>query len=199
MPVAVPREPMTDTPERRSSRGGRTILLIGIIAIAPTLAAYTIYYFFPRQAQANYGELLTTAPAPSIEGAALDGTPFRLAALRGHWVLVAGGASGCDAACERSLYATRQARTMQGKDQDRVVRVWLAAGDGELPVDGMLREPGLVVARVPATALGTLPGRDHGIWLIDPRGNLVLAYPADPDIRGLANDLGRLLKASSMG
>jgi len=190
---------MTDTPEQRRARGGRTILLIGIIAIAPTLAAYTIYYFFPRPAQANYGTLLTTVHAPAIEGAALDGTPFRLADLRGRWVLVAGGASGCDTACERILYATRQARTMQGKDQDRVVRVWLAAGDDVLPFERMLREPGLVVARVSATALATLPGRDHAIWLIDPRGNLVLAYPTDPDIKGLANDLGRLLKASSIG
>src|SRR5262249_54943207 len=132
-------------------------------------------------------------------GATLDGASFRLADLRGRWVLLAGGAAGCDAVCERIVYATRQARTMQGKNQDRVVRVWLATGDAELPVERMAREPGFVVARVPATALAMLPGPEHGIWLIDPRGNLVLAYPADPDIKGLANDLGRLLKASSIG
>ena len=183
----------------RPGHGGRTILMIGIVALAPTLAAYTIYYFFPRKAEANYGTLLATVPAPGIDGTTLDGTPFRLAELRGRWVLLAGGAAGCDAACERTLYATRQARTMQGKEQERVVRVWLAAGDAELPADRISREPGLVVARVPAASLAALPGREHGIWLIDPRGNLVLGYPADPDIKGLANDLGRLLKASSIG
>ena len=187
-------------PQRKSpARGGRTILMIGVIALAPTIAAYTIYYAFPRKAQVNYGTLLPTAPAPSIEGVALDGAPFHLADLRGRWVLLAGGASGCDAACERTLYATRQARTMQGKEQERVVRVWLAAGDAELSADRMVREPGLIAARVPAAALAALPGREHGIWLIDPRGNLVLGYSADPDIKGLANDLGRLLKASSIG
>jgi cytochrome oxidase Cu insertion factor (SCO1/SenC/PrrC family) len=180
-------------------RGGRTILLIGVIAIAPTLAAYTIYYFFPRKAQVNYGTLLTTAAAPGIDGLAADGTPFRLADLRGRWVLLAGGTSGCDAPCERTLYATRQARTMQGRDQARIVRVWLVAGDVPIPPDGLVREPGLVVARVSPTALAALPGPEYGIWLIDPRGNLVLAYPADPDIKGLANDLARLLKGSSIG
>jgi len=183
----------------RGSQGGRTILLIGVIAIAPTLAAYAIYYFFPRKAEANYGTLLTTAAAPGIEGLAADGTPFRLADLRGRWVLLAGGTSGCDAPCERTLYATRQARTMQGREQGRIVRVWLMAGDAPIPSDGLVREPGLVVARVPPTALAALPGPGHEIWLIDPRGNLVLAYPADADIKGLANDLARLLKASSIG
>jgi hypothetical protein len=183
----------------RASRGGRTILLIGIIAIAPTLAAYAIYYFFPQKAELNYGTLLTTTSAPGIEGVAVDGTPFRLADLRGRWVLLAGGTSGCDAPCMRTLYATRQARTMQGRNQERIVRVWLAAGDAATPPDGAAREPGFVAARVPAAALAALPGRDHGIWLIDPRGNLVLGYPADPDIKGLANDLARLLKASSIG
>jgi len=183
----------------RRARGGRTIVLIGLIAIAPTLAAYAIYYFFPRQAQVNYGTLLTTTAAPGIDGLAADGTPFRLADLRGRWVLLAGGTSACDESCERTLYATRQARTMQGREQDRVVRVWLVAGDAPVPPDGLVREPGLVVARVSPTALAALPGTDRGIWLIDPRGNLVLAYPADPDIRGLANDLARLLKASGIG
>jgi len=37
------------------------------------------------------------------------------------------------------------------------------------------------------------------IVLLDPRGNLVLRYDADPDIRGLANDLQRVLKASQIG
>ena len=59
--------------------------------------------------------------------------------------------------------------------------------------------PGLVVARVAAGALAALPGAHPGIWLIDPLGNLVLAYPADPDIKGLAKDLARVLRASGIG
>jgi hypothetical protein len=35
--------------------------------------------------------------------------------------------------------------------------------------------------------------------LIDPLGNWVLAWPADPDIKALAKDLGRVLRASRIG
>jgi hypothetical protein len=35
--------------------------------------------------------------------------------------------------------------------------------------------------------------------LVDPRGNLVLSWPADPDIKRMAADLARLLRASSIG
>jgi len=37
------------------------------------------------------------------------------------------------------------------------------------------------------------------IYLVDPLGNLVLQYPQEPDIKGLAKDLKRLLSASSIG
>lgn len=194
---------MSDSPGPRNSaadaRGRRTILLIAAACLAPVVASYSIYYFFPRVAQANYGTLLAAAPAPAFEGTTDGGAPFRLVDYRGRWVLLAGGAAGCDAVCERTLYATRQAHTMQGKERDRVVRVWLVAGS--TPPAQPLRDqhPGLVVARVPAGALAALPGMQSGIWLVDPLGNLVLSYPNDPDIKGLAKDLARVLRASQIG
>ncbi len=193
---------MNDSPPRRprlDARGRRTILLIAAAAVAPVLASYAIYYLFPRGAQVNYGTLLPTTPVPAIEGNTVGGAPFRLADLRGRWVLLAGSASSCAAVCERALYATRQARAMQGKDQERIVRVWLDAGGAAPGVEWKAQDPGLVIAQVPAAALAALPGGDHRIWLIDPLGNLVLAYPADPDIKGLAKDLTRLLRASGVG
>ena len=112
--------------ERRAAR--RTLLLIAAVTLAPVVASYTVYYFFPREPAANYGTLLPTAPIAGIEGTRPDGSPFRLDELRGRWVLLAQGGGNCDAGCERRLYATRQARTMQGKEQDRIVRVLLVGG-----------------------------------------------------------------------
>jgi len=37
------------------------------------------------------------------------------------------------------------------------------------------------------------------IYLIDPLGNVVLRYPVDPDIKRMAKDLERLLRASRIG
>jgi hypothetical protein len=186
-------------PSGADRKARRTLLLIAAIAVAPLLASYTIYYFFPRAAFVNYGTLLPTAPAPDIRGEGPDAKPFALSALRGRWVLVVAGDGACDAACRRKLYATRQARTMQGREQDRIVRVWLVTGTSA-PDPGVLAEqPGLVAVRVADAAPAALPAGPGAIYLVDPLGNLVLQYSDDPDIKGISKDLGRVLKASGIG
>ena len=192
-----PVEPRAPAPRRRG--GKHTLLLIAAVTIAPVIASYAAYYLFPRSPAANYGTLLATAPIAGVEGTQRDGSKFRLEDLRGRWVLVAHGRGDCDAACERRLYATRQARTMQGREQDRVVRLWLVAGDADPPAALLAQHPGLVVVRVPDAVPALFPGGTVPLYLIDPLGNLVLRYPDDPDIKGVARDLTRLLKASRIG
>ena len=184
----------------KSGGGRRIVFLIAALSLAPIAAAFVVYYFFPRQPAANYGTLLPTRPAPPISGIRADGSPFRLEELRGRWVLLWGEPSGCGSACDKAAYATRQARTMQGRDQDRIVRALLLVGDAAPPVPAFTAQhPDLIVARVAADALDPLPGGSGALFVIDPLGNLVLRYPDDPDIRGIANDLARLLKASRIG
>lgn len=179
-------------------RSRRTLLLLAAIAIAPVLASYVAYYFFPREARVNYGALIA-APAPALEGARFDGKPFRLAELRGRWVLLIAGGERCEAACERMLYATRQARTIQGREQDRIVRAVLLTGDEPPQPDLLAEHPGLVVAHSDEASLAALPIKSDAIYLVDPLGNLVLRYSDDPDIKRLAKDLERVLRASSVG
>jgi hypothetical protein len=189
------------SPPRRGGPGSarRTLLLIATLAFAPVIASYAVYYFFPREPSVNYGTLLPTAPAALLEGTRADGSRFRLDELRGRWVLLAVGRGACDAGCERTLYAMRQARTMQGKEQDRVVRVWAAVGDAGPAAGIPAEQPGLIVVRASETAAAALPGGIGHVYVIDPLGNLVLRYPDSPDIRGVARDLARLLKASRIG
>ena len=184
---------------RADRRGPATLLLIAVVCIAPIVASYAIYYFFPRQPETNYGTLLPAAPAPAITGATPEGTPFALADQRGRWAIVISSTGACESACARELHATRQARTMQGREQDRVTRVLLVADGAPPPQELLALHPGLVVARVSPSALAALPGGPAGIYIVDPLGNLVLRYPDDPDIKRLAGDLGRLLRASRIG
>jgi len=193
----VPMGPGTPNPRARGGR--RTLLLIAAVTLAPVIASYAAYYLFPRAPAVNYGTLLPTAPIEGIEGTRPDGSPFRLEDLRGRWVLLALGRADCGAPCERKLYATRQARTMQGREQERVVRVWLVEGDAAPPEALLAQHPGLVVVRVPEAVPARFPGGADALYLIDPLGNLVLRYPDDPDIKGVAKDLTRLLKASRIG
>jgi hypothetical protein len=192
-------DPTPAGPSPRARGGKRTLLLIAAVTLAPVIASYSAYYLFPRSPEANYGTLFPTAPIEGIEGTRPDGARFRLEDLRGRWVLLALGRGACDASCERRLYATRQARTMQGREQERVVRAWLVAGDAEPPAALLAQNPGLIVVHVQQAVAARFPGGADALYLIDPLGNLVLRYPDDPDIKGLAKDLTRLLKASRIG
>lgn len=182
-----------------TARSRRTLILLAAIAIAPVALSYAVYYWFPRDPQVNYGTLLPTAPAPDISGAQADGVRSGLADLRGRWVLLIAAGDHCDTECERMVYATRQARTMQGREQDRVARLLVATGAEPLPPALAGQHPGLVAITADAAAVARLPAAAPAILLVDPLGNLVLRYSSDPDIKGLAKDLARLLKASRIG
>jgi hypothetical protein len=180
------------------------LVLLALVCAAPVIASYVAYYWLRPTGRVNYGELLGPVPAPEIIGVGLDGAAFRLSDQRGRWVLLMSDDNGCDARCERKLYATRQARTMQGRDQDRVARVWLEPTGGPPPSMGLLAlHPGMIFARGDPRQWEALPPGREGvaasIYLVDPLGNIVLRYPADPDIKRLAKDLERLLKASRIG
>lgn len=196
-PAANPDSAAADARVRARSR--RTLILLALVTVAPVVASYTAYYLFPRAAQTNYGTLLPVGPAQEFRATTAAGTTFGTADLKGRWTLLIVAPAACDELCRRTLYATRQAVTMQGREQDRVARAWLATGAGTAP-DGLAAEhPGLVVATAPPGALARWPQGETGVYLVDPLGNWVLHYGADPDIKGLAKDLTRVLKASRIG
>ncbi|HTR58878.1 MAG TPA: hypothetical protein VMM27_11945 [Casimicrobiaceae bacterium] len=182
-------------------RARRTLLLLALVCAAPVLASYVAYYWLRPEARTNYGELLEPATAPEISGTRPGGTAFHLSDLHGRWTLliVAGGA-GCDAPCERGLYATRQAHTMQGGERDRIGRVLLLPSGAPAPAPELLAEhPGMIVVHGDPRQWTARPGATPNIYLVDPHGNFILRYPPDPDIRRLAKDLERLLRASRIG
>ncbi|HTQ00237.1 MAG TPA: hypothetical protein VMN56_12985 [Casimicrobiaceae bacterium] len=190
---------MTDgTAAGTAPRNRRTLILVALVAVAPVVASYAAYYWFPREKQVNYGELLATRLAPEVTGAA-GGAPFRLADLRGKWVVVMAAPGACDGECAGALYATRQARTIQGQEMERVARVWLVDDDAAPNPGVVALHPDLTVVRAARGALASWPAGADRIYLVDPLGNLVLAWPRDPDIRAMAKDVTRLLRASRIG
>ena len=53
--------------------------------------------------------------------------------MSGKWLMVSAGGADCLKACQEQLHAMRQWRLMQGKNMDRIQRVWLVLDDK--PVD----------------------------------------------------------------
>ena len=194
---------MPDAKARARRTGRRTLLVLVLVCAAPVVASYVAYYWLRPAAHMNYGELLGATPAPEITGVGPDGASFRLSGLRGRWVLLVVDGDGCDARCERKLYATRQARTMQGREQERIARVWLQPIGALPPASEFLaRHPGMTLVRGDPRQWDALPGPEAAaasIYLLDPLGNFVLRYPAAPDIKRLAKDLERLLRVSRIG
>jgi cytochrome oxidase Cu insertion factor (SCO1/SenC/PrrC family) len=161
--------------------------LIFLICAAPVVLGWIAYeYRWGAGASGNYGELM----APRLVSGPL-------APLRGKWVLVTFDASGCDAACEKKLYVVRQIRRAQGKDAERIERLWLLTDAGKPRAELLAAVEG---SRIAAAGELDVPGkRTEHIYLVDPLGNLMMRFPADPDPSKIIKDLRRLLKYSSFG
>jgi cytochrome oxidase Cu insertion factor (SCO1/SenC/PrrC family) len=183
--------------------GPRTkLLLLAALFAAPMVASFIAYRFAQPAPNANYGELLL--PPASITTQALDGgsgKPFTFASLAGRWVLVVSDAAECPQACTDKLTVVRQVRLALGREAGRVQRVFVV-DDGRLPAAALRADfEGTLIAMKPAAV--TLPagaGADRAhIYLVDPRGNVMMRWPAAPDRKRMYKDLQRLLKASQIG
>ena len=184
-------------------RGRLSLILVALVAVAPMLAAYALYYSWRPTALTNYGELITPTPIANMVVRQPDGKEFRLDAFKGKWVLLMVDSGACDEFCRRKLYDMRQVRLTQGKDMDRIERAWLV-DDHERPADAIIGEyPGThVFAAQGSPLLSQLPiggsVRDH-IYIVDPLGNLMMRYPRDADPSKMKKDIIRLLKVSRIG
>jgi hypothetical protein len=163
-------------------------LWIALVCAAPIVLGTAAYLFgWAPGTMSNYGELLTPRPvsAPGLEP------------LRGKWVLVMFDAAACDFYCERKLYFMRQVRRAQGKDMDRVERLWVLSDRGKPRAVLLVAHEGVRTLTFPAKEFPGNPA-DH-IYLVDPLGNLMMRYPRDPDPTKMIKDLQRLLKYSRAG
>jgi ferric-dicitrate binding protein FerR (iron transport regulator) len=193
--------PESETGHARRRRSRLQALAILAVCAAPTVAALVAYYGWQPHDRTNYGELIEARPVPAVRLERLDGKPFAFDALKGKWIMVQVDEGRCDSRCQAKLFAMRQVRIAQGREMDRVARVWLVL-DGEPMAETRLTE-GVILARASAAQAAALfPAagevRDH-IYLIDPLGNVMLRFPAEADAKGMMRDVARLLKVSRIG
>ena len=181
------------------ARSRRTLWLILAVCAAPMIASYAAFLFWRPASHVNYGELITPRVLPDVELALLDARAFRMSALKGEWVLLTAGPGSCDAQCRRNLVYMRQVRLAQGRESGRIERVWLLT-DAAAPDAALVAEhPELIIARGGDKLTAALPAprdaADH-VYVVDPLGNLMMRFPADPDPQRMLKDLSRLLRHS---
>ncbi len=199
-------------PARRSLT---PMVLVFLCTLAPIVAVFVVYMYpqwWPADAS-NYGQLVEPqrpVPAPAaLKLTTLDGKPFDLQTLKGKWLLVAADGAACPESCARKLYITRNTHASQGKNVDRLARVWFITDDGPVPDKVLEAYQGTIMLRADPDQLARFllardaaagqPGLQAPIWVIDPLGNLMMQYPADADGVKVRKDISKLVYNSRIG
>jgi len=176
---------------RRSRLG---VLWLALLFCSPLLLAELLYYGsgWRPPGRTNHGTLIEPP------------RPLAAPVFHGKWSLVYIGSGDCDADCRASLYFMRQTHLGLGESASRVQRLFLATGRC-CAVDLQHAYPDLIRVDQSGAAgsalLASFPSdaRATTLFIVDPRGNLMMRYDARSAPKGLLLDLKQLLQLSSIG
>ena len=210
--------PSSVAPQKKRSR--LPLILVLLVSLAPVVAAVLMYnnpQWWPQEV-AGVGELVTPQreiPSPSqMPLTTLNGEPFDLNTLKGRWVLLSADDGDCGDDCARKLFITRNVHASQGKNVDRMARMWLITDDQPVPQRVLDAYEGMIMVRGDAGQMAQfLLGLDApvdvtpevtqalnaAIWVIDPLGHLMLSFPPGVDPERLRNDVRQLVRNSRIG
>jgi cytochrome oxidase Cu insertion factor (SCO1/SenC/PrrC family) len=185
-------------------------LILMILVFAAPVVATWFYLFFPQylpDSRSNRGELLSP-PVPLPGTMALvdrEGTPLDPGSLEGDWTLVYISDGACGEACIERLTHLRQIRLALGEGRGLVGRLLLVA-DADLPGDPAVMDGAFAGMKAAGTdrggraALLAALGADEialgGVYILDPRGALMMRYAVDAAPEDILKDMERLLKGS---
>ncbi|MDB5958738.1 MAG: cytochrome oxidase subunit [Massilia sp.] len=204
--------------QQRQTRTGRwKLFAVLAVCAAPLIFSYLTYYVIKPTGRTNYGELIDPRahPIPVLGATSLDGKPTELTAWQGKWLMLKAGPSACAKPCMDQMFAMRQLRAMQGKEMERIERVWLITDQAPLETVLIRELDGMRMLRASAAAVsGWLPHTagaplESSIYLIDPLGHLMMRFPPPPagateaqaveHYAKIKKDIAKVLKASAIG
>ncbi|MCW8911282.1 MAG: SCO family protein [Gammaproteobacteria bacterium] len=208
-------EKTLNNPDNQNNpKKSRTTLWIMIILFGlPYVAAIYFYYFADLSKisnQTNYGTIITPArQVNDIPLKKLNNTDFKLSEMRGKWILISIGQSSCQKSCQDNLYKMRQIRKALGEERTRINRVFLLTDTLNIQsFNSLLPDYSGMETIIPTDdnyqylisgfSIAGEPTED-GIFVVDPLGNYMMAYPKDADANKILKDIRRLLKVSKIG
>ena len=119
-----------------------------------------------------------------------------------RWLLIYARMTACEQQCAQELDRLSKVQQALGKEQERVQRALWVVGEAPPPgTDPQLRVQRLDEApgRSVAAALGPERIGSGRVYVADPRGSVILSYPAGVPQKELLRDLKRLLAGSGTG
>ncbi len=191
-------------------------VMIFLLFSVPFVASTITFLVWKPSVTSNYGELIAPVVLlPEIKLLPIESTPSSGDAvssankelleksLRGKWLMLTRDSGACEEACRKKLYAMRQARLSLGREQDRVLRVFLVDND-IAPSAALMQEfEGTIwISAKTSPWLKLLPASSDSrnqLYGVDTLGNVFVRYNADPDIKRMMQDFKQVLKASQIG
>ncbi len=185
---------------KNNNSSNLTLWLILGICVLPFLLATGLFLFWNPTRTVNYGNLLDPQPIENLFNKDSEAIEELLSQTRGKWSLLTFDSGECSASCQKKLYWMRQVRLTQGREMDRVERVWFI-NDSISPEAKLLNQfPQIIMINLYDEELffqsSTNAEIEDHIFVMDPLGNLMMRYPAKLDPGKLKKDLKKLLKVS---
>ena len=188
---------LSEVSPNRRRRGRLQLLMILAVVIGPMLLASAMYQwrFWVPQTRSYHGELIGTGQTRADLGV--------LGADEQRWQLLVSVPDVCDAACKELVFLARQVHIGLNREVARATHGLAIVQPLSADYDAQLRReyPQLARYQLELEAYGKHAGSSAGaqLWIIDPRGNLVLRYDASSKGKAILDDLRYLLKISQIG
>lgn len=184
------------------------LILLVILFAAPITLAWVLFFFTDvgRDGDGTNHGRLVDPPRQLPELSLTDPAGGnRKASLYGKWNLVYLVDGACGRECGQNLYRMRQVRLAQGRHALRVQRVLLDLGPGRVRLSpGQLADYAGQLIAEPADpeqwlrqfrlAEGEQPVSAGRLYLVDPRGFLMMSYERGVAPGGIIDDLQHLLR-----
>ena len=200
---------MNQTPQTPARRRSMLPLWILVAMFALPIAASWFFYlnpeFLPRD-RTNRGQLIEPPrPMAELELGTPDGGLLRLESLQPNWALLTLAQPPCDDQCRQTLVNFRQIRKALAENAERLERLLIllpqetagSPGPSKAEYAGtrvaLASEPFLAAL---SESTGTPEKPVNEVFIIDPRGSLMMQYGPDASPKDILKDLERLMKAS---
>lgn len=194
----------------KKGRPGRVLIVLVLLFSAPMLSSWILF---------NYTDLISGGglqhgdlydPLVKLPNVPLvDPLTGELGSLYGQWSLLYMNRGPCKEECQYMIYSMRQIRLALARYANNLQRVWMTDIQDPEQLKAALVDYGgtqVLNSQTQADRISPMdfalppieqPLTDDSLYVIDPRGYLVMRYREGAKPGGIISDVKRLLKTSS--